>query len=201
MNNSGYFGIQPSMLKLGNSWGAPSFSPTFNAGVSAGATAGAGAGALAGMVAGAGLSAISSFMDFMAQGDAVRGIQQQSELSDRQFDLQLKQIDTNKSISDLASLQKANNVYATQLAQAGASNISMQSSAVSSAFDNTILNKNIADFNSTMQVTTARLNTYMQQAAMHQKAAAEIQKASNSGISSLISGGAGIAAVALFLLI
>ena len=173
MNNNGFFGIQP----IGGGifgFNTPSVSPS--------------AGAMTGSIVGATGSAIGSLLQMSAQEDMRNALKQQSDLANTQFDLQLSQIKSNQDIADLSAVQNANQVYAKQLAQQGASGISAQSSAVQNAFQSTIANKNIAEFSNNMTATTQQLNVYMQKASFYNQVREKLKASYTSEFGELIGG-------------
>jgi hypothetical protein len=149
---------------------------------------------------GGALSAVSGIMDIFAQGDNQRAIGEQLDLSNAQYDLQISQINSNQNIADLASIQQANKQYSTQLAQAGATGASLQSSAIGGVLDETVRNDKIRNFGNEMTATTQKLNTFMAKVQTDKQAQQKLQASQNQVAGSLISAGASIAmAVAIML--
>lgn len=169
MNNNGFFGFgtvngydKDYLTGLNNQnnsiIGAGAMS---GAGAGAGAMSGAGAGA--GAVIGAGIDGLGSLMDIFNQVSVLGELSDQGRSAYEQFQLQIKQIESNQAIRDLASTKQANNVYATTLAKQGNSNISQTSSSSYSAFNDISKQIDIMNFSSNMTATTQKINTYLQQ--------------------------------------
>ncbi len=187
--NNGYFGIQSNnIFGSSNSLGISSTQSSSSSLSSGAKTASA---------IGGGLNALSSIMSLFSQNQTRDQLYQQANLATTQYNLQLNQIDANQSIADVNALQQANSTYGSQLTSAGASGISMQSSAIANQLNNTVKNQQIASFGNNMTATLQKMNaSYNQVNTLEQIQSAE-NASSMSSIGSLISGGVGLASLAI----
>jgi hypothetical protein len=146
-----------------------------------------------GVIAGATIGAVGALANISAQKDYRNEIYNQIGLANQQYDLQYRQIMSNRDIADLSSLDNANQQLSTQLSKIGATGISMASGAFGAIVDDTIRNQKIASFSADMTATVQKLNVSFAKSSMLSQAREKISASEKSSAMGLVSGGLSIA--------
>lgn len=185
--NNGYFGIQSPNI-FGNSLGPSQSFPMPKQSSSVGSSIAAGFGA--------GLNLVSGIMDMFAQHNTREQLFQQADLANSQYNLQLRQIEANQNIADINALQQTNSKFSSQIAQAGTTGVSLQSSAITGQLENTLRNERIMSFSNDMTATLQKMNAAYNQVNTLRQIEEQTKASQMGSIGSFLSSGVGLAAVA-----